>query len=97
MNLLPGRQFEIVQETASSGDEERGGEANASSIKKPLCLVYFLGGVTFSEISALRHLSERPNHGCDYLVASTKLVNGASLMGTLIEDIENLLDPKTVK
>jgi hypothetical protein len=31
--------------------------------KKPLTLVYFIGGVTFAEISALRFLSEREGHG----------------------------------
>jgi len=65
--------------------------------KKPLTVVYFIGGVTFGEISALRHLSERENHGRDYIIATTKLINGVSLIDSITETLTNRLKKNTVK
>jgi hypothetical protein len=59
--------------------------------KLPLTLVYFLGGVTFAEISALRYLSTKEGHGRDYLIATTKLINGSSLVDSICEHIQNNL------
>src|SRR5688500_3020092 len=41
--------------------------SSTSPRKKPLTLVYFIGGVTFAEISALRFLSAREDHDRDYI------------------------------
>jgi hypothetical protein len=94
----------------SNKDDGRGDVAsspnNASSSgvgrKKPLTLVVFLGGVTLSEISALRFLSERDEgagqsqgSGRDYLVATTKLTNGASFVDALVEQVQNKLNGGT--
>lgn len=69
-----------------------GGEAP----RKPTTLVVFIGGVTFSEIAAIRHLSERESHGRDYLIATTKLVNGTSLMETIEEPLVNRLEKRSM-
>jgi len=54
-------------------------------------LVFFVGGCTFAEISALRFLSEdksiKPRSR--YVVATTKLINGSSLMTSLFESLQN--------
>jgi len=71
--------------------------ANSPTVKKPLTLVYFIGGITFAEIAALRHLSERENHGRDYLIATTKLINGSTLLKSVQETIVNNLDKATVR
>jgi len=59
--------------------------------KKPLSLVVFLGGVTHSEISALRFLSEKEDHGRDYIVATTKILNGSHFLDSLQEVVVNKL------
>lgn len=47
----------------------------------------FIGGVTFAEIGALRFLSTRPEVRSDFIVATTKLNNGTSMLETFLEDV----------
>jgi len=103
LDLLPGKCFEQTQEAATgacTAIEEKVPVSQAGKVekegggRKPLTLVYFLGGVTMCEISALRHLSERENHGREYLIATTKLINGNTLLESVYEQVENLLDQK---
>lgn len=49
-------------------------------------LVMFIGGVTFAEISALRFLSTQPHIHCDFVVATTKLINGTTLLESLSDE-----------
>lgn len=64
--------------------------------RKPLTMVFFIGGVTFAEISALRHLALRENHGREYLIATTKLINAKTLMKSVVEDLDNRLRPSSI-
>ena len=77
---LPGGPSDEVQQcppTAAGGGAEGGR-------KKKLTLVLFLGGVTYAEISALRFMGEKdPNR--QYVVATTKLLNGGTLLENLVE------------
>jgi len=73
-------------------------------------LVFFIGGVTFTEIAAIRWLSQQdgalllsrpflsdlslshlPKENKDYIVATTKLVNGDTLLSTFMENIESFM------
>jgi hypothetical protein len=45
----------------------------------------FLGGVTFSEVSVLRWLSQRPGAGMRFLVGTTKLVNGRTMLQSFLD------------
>jgi len=58
--------------------------------KPPVTLVFVLGGITYGEVSALRILSrlEGGNHN-DYIIATTKMVNGKSLVRSLINTFPN--------
>ena len=40
----------------------------------------FIGGVTFAEIAALRYLANQPAVNAEFVIATTKIVNGNSLM-----------------
>ena len=64
------------------GQGSLSGDSSSSSM---LTLVFFIGGVTYAEISALRFLS-RQNDGNEYVIATTAIVNGNSLLQPLIED-----------
>ncbi len=88
---------------AGGGADKKGGDAAAPAAssadgnkKKPLTLVYFIGGVTFAEISALRFLGERESHGRDYLIATTKLINGNTLLESVQETVWNRLKKDTL-
>jgi len=97
LELLSGKTFEAFQEPSVAGADEKApdkAKEEREGGRKPLTLVYFLGGVTMSEISALRHLSDRETHGREYLVATTKLVSGHTLVESIYEQIENCLDPR---
>ncbi|KAJ9518384.1 hypothetical protein QJQ45_010290 [Haematococcus lacustris] len=63
--------------------EAREGAAGVSQGGGEVVLVVFLGGVTFSEISALRWLSARGPHR--FLVLTTKVVNGCSLLAGFVD------------
>jgi len=49
-------------------------------------VVMFIGGVTFAEIAALRWLGNRPEVNAKFLVCTTKLVSGSSLLSSCIDD-----------
>lgn len=46
-------------------------------------LVYFVGGITRTEIAALRFLNAKSNRQSPYLICSTGIVNGNTLLKTL--------------
>ena len=51
-------------------------------------LVYFIGGVTFMEIAALRFLSTQPDFPFRIVICTTKLINGDTFLQSLVsEDI----------
>jgi hypothetical protein len=58
----------------------------AGDSSRLVALVIFIGGVTFAEISALRFLSAQEGMKYDFIVATTKLINGQNLLKTFIDD-----------
>ena len=57
-------------------------------------VVMFIGGVTYAEISALRFLSTRPDLDCDFVIATTKLMNGTTMIeGLYDEPVKQLMAP----
>ncbi|KAG2453701.1 hypothetical protein HYH02_001913 [Chlamydomonas schloesseri] len=50
-------------------------------------LVVFIGGVTFAEISALRFISSRPDSGVRFLVLTTRIMNGRTLLQSFIDPV----------
>jgi len=54
---------------------------------KKVVLVFFVGGCTYSEISAIRWLSKN-KEGFTFVVGTTKIING----NTLIESITEIFD-----
>mmetsp|Transcript_14964 Transcript_14964/g.24329 ORF Transcript_14964/g.24329 Transcript_14964/m.24329 type:complete len:82 (+) Transcript_14964:343-588(+) len=51
--------------------------------EKPVLLVYFVGGVTFMELAALRFLSRRPSFPYSVVCCTTEIVNGGTLLRSL--------------
>lgn len=50
---------------------------------KPILMVYFVGGLTFMEIAALRFLSKRPSFPFHIVCCTTKIVNGSTFLRSL--------------
>jgi len=78
LRLLPGPTIEKEQELPTTVREGKG-----SSSSGRVTLVYYLGGVTFTEIAAIRYLNQI-DENMDYIIATTKLINGDTLLSTLL-------------
>ncbi|XP_035484729.2 vacuolar protein sorting-associated protein 33B [Scophthalmus maximus] len=74
--LLNGHEFSV---TGSSG-----GELRAKNDAQRIVLVMFLGGCTFSEISALRFLGRE--RGYKFIVVTTAITNSSRLIETLLDN-----------
>jgi len=57
--------------------------ATNTGSKKPVLLVFYVGGVTYMELASLRFLSKRPKFPYNIIVATTKVVNGGTLLHSL--------------
>ncbi|GAX11505.1 hypothetical protein FisN_22Lh196 [Fistulifera solaris] len=51
--------------------------------KKPVLIVTYVGGVTFTELAALRFLSKRPSFPYHIVCLTTKVMNGCSFLQSL--------------
>lgn len=67
----------------------KGGKMLSSG--KKVMLVYFIGGVSFMEIAAMRFLSRQKNFPYQIIVCTTKLINGNVFVESIIEDLQNQL------
>ena len=59
-------------------------DGSASSTRKPILLVCYVGGVTYMEIAALRFLSGRRSFPFHIVIVTTKIVNGRQLIQSLM-------------
>ncbi|XP_008837554.1 vacuolar protein sorting-associated protein 33A [Nannospalax galili] len=79
LRILPGPHFEERQPLPTGLQKKRQPGENR------VTLIFFLGGVTFAEIAALRFLSQLEDGGTEYVIATTKLMNGTSWIEALTE------------
>lgn len=57
-----------------------------SSVDNPkVVLVFFIGGCTFHEISALRSISQQEDSNVEFVILTTKLINGNTFIESLME------------
>ncbi|OEL16212.1 Vacuolar protein-sorting-associated protein 33-like protein [Dichanthelium oligosanthes] len=92
LKLLPGPHLDLKRGglTINSSLEVHPGSGVQQSIDRvghrTLVLIVFIGGVTFAEIAALRFLSAQEGMGYDFLVATTKVVNGNTILKPIISN-----------
>uniref|UniRef100_A0ACD5Z0I3 Uncharacterized protein n=1 Tax=Avena sativa TaxID=4498 RepID=A0ACD5Z0I3_AVESA len=90
LKLLPGPHLDLKRgvSTISSSSEVLPGSMEQYSTERvghrSLVLVVFIGGITSAEISALRFLSAQEGMGYDFLVATTKVITGNTLLRPII-------------
>jgi len=91
LKLLPGP---IVEETQRLAAKDSGARLRDNTVT----LVFFIGGVTFTEIAALKWLSkeDEQTYG-DIVVGTTKLISGNSLLTSVMEEIEMLISKEPEK
>lgn len=86
LSSLPGPTFEDFQ-PATALNSRRGSftsEISQSDIPRVI-VVFFVGGCTFAEISALRFLAQQDENNVEFLVCTTKLINKNSFLDSFIE------------
>ncbi|CAG0915452.1 unnamed protein product [Notodromas monacha] len=90
---LPGPLVNDVQQLPSGMQHRNYSEGKVEDGENiTVVLVFFLGGCTFGEISALRFLSQQDNSTTEYLIATTKIINGK----TFLESLEETQRPASV-
>ncbi|KAK7268246.1 hypothetical protein RIF29_20941 [Crotalaria pallida] len=93
LKLLPGPHLETKRggfSNSPSFDTLSGVSTSVAKVpdgRRALVLVVFVGGVTFAEISALRFLSAQEGMAYDLVIATTKIVNGKTLVETFMEKL----------
>ncbi|KAK8469827.1 hypothetical protein PHAVU_005G180400 [Phaseolus vulgaris] len=93
LKLLPGPHLEMKRggiPSSPSFDTLSGVSSSIAKVpdgRRALVLVVFIGGVTFAEISALRFLSTQEGMAYDLIIATTKIVNGQTLIETFMEKL----------
>jgi hypothetical protein len=99
---LPGPLFWADAPLARDGDATAGRNSFASSVRESdvdadaseypgTTLVYFIGGCTFAELSALRWLGSQFRPPREFLVATTHMTSGDEIIQSLSETFENHL------
>lgn len=91
MGLIPGPQVYPEDESDFFEPKE---QRNRSEKKK--VLLYFLGGVTFAEIGAIRYLNDLPGQNVKYFIATTQIINGNSAVSQMRTALNNNLDPLSI-
>ena len=66
------------------------------SNEKPLVLLFFVGGVTFAEIAAIRYLNRRIDSRREFVVATTHLINSKSFIDVVSEKIQNEIERSSI-
>lgn len=106
MRLLPGPFFSHTQRPGGAGRSAASSEAADSAAKAasasasvdvseaavPVTLVFFIGGCTYAEIAALRWLGRNGTPRREYIVATTHICTGDTLMESLVDTCDNQLE-----
>ncbi|CAK4069166.1 unnamed protein product [Aphanomyces euteiches] len=91
LKQLPGPSEEISQSSSkqneldeSTGPSEKKDKGFGADERKVM-VVFFIGGITFMEIAALRHLAKQPECPFDIVIATTKILNGNTLIKSICD------------
>ncbi|XP_015592749.1 vacuolar protein sorting-associated protein 33A [Cephus cinctus] len=91
LGCLPGPAVNSVSHSTTTTTTRRNSISSEISNSEPskLVLVFFIGGCTYAEISALRFLSQQEELNVEFVVGTTKLINGNTFLTSLMEDLES--------
>ncbi len=85
LHIAAGPSGAPASAAASSAQQQQ--QAGSSSSEPETVLVVFLGGCTFSEISALRWLASRPDSRSRFIILTTKIINGSNLLDSFVDPV----------
>ncbi|KNC77245.1 hypothetical protein SARC_10296, partial [Sphaeroforma arctica JP610] len=93
MRDLPGPHFEHDNTTRIIPGQYRaptirvGGQPGNEGAKKKVILVYFLGGVTYAEVAAIRFLAKKSEGQKEYIIATTNMMKAESFLSPLFNPL----------
>jgi len=89
LSCIPEPTFEDYQTPMSASGHGRRdsltSEISQSDIPRVI-MVFFIGGCTFAEISALRFLSQQDENNVEFVIATTKIINKHSFLSNIIDN-----------
>ncbi|KAG6446793.1 hypothetical protein O3G_MSEX004585 [Manduca sexta] len=87
LGLLPGPTIDELQTSQARMNRRNSASSeNSSSIENPrVILVFFIGGCTYQEISALRTISQQEDSNVEFVILTTKMINGTTFIESLME------------
>ncbi|KAL5275501.1 VPS33A family protein [Megaselia abdita] len=75
LNYLPGPSFKDFQ-APLTGNRRSSFSSELSALECPRCiLVFFVGGCTLAEISALRFLQKQEDNNVEFVIVTTNIIN----------------------
>ncbi|KAF9942459.1 hypothetical protein BGZ67_001441 [Mortierella alpina] len=86
LRMLPGRTFDETQRV-EDGQPRSSKKMNG---QPKISLVFFLGGCTFTEISATRFLASQEGGMRDFVICTTQILNGNTLVDALVQKVPDL-------
>ncbi|XP_044010499.1 vacuolar protein sorting-associated protein 33A isoform X2 [Aphidius gifuensis] len=90
LGLLPGPGISSDTRVNVSGIKRNSITSEDLTSEPPrLVLVFFIGGCTYAEISALRFLSQQEDLNVEFVIGTTKLINGNTFLKSLMEDLQS--------
>ncbi|CAB0035911.1 unnamed protein product [Trichogramma brassicae] len=89
LGLLPGPAISSYTQKTTSNIRRNSLTSEDSAADPPkLILVFFIGGCTYAEISALRFLSQQEELNVEFIIGTTKLINGNTFISSLMENMQ---------
>lgn len=85
MRLIPGPTIEETQALPPGLQKKRPMIGDSQGDSPKVTLVFFLGGVTYAEIAALRFLSQQEDAPTEFVIATTKIINGHNWLKSILE------------
>ncbi|KAJ3126525.1 hypothetical protein HK098_007425 [Nowakowskiella sp. JEL0407] len=82
LQMLPGLMVEEVQKPPPNG-----WLAKRNRAQPKLTMVLFLGGCTFTEMSAIRFLAQQDEGQREFVIMTTNILNGSTLLESLADPI----------
>ncbi|KAF9314146.1 hypothetical protein BG003_004491 [Podila horticola] len=86
LRMLPGKTFDETQRV-DDGQPRSSKRANG---QPKISLVFFLGGCTFTEISATRFLASQEGGQRDFVICTTQILNGNTLVDSIVQKVPDL-------
>ncbi|XP_059050426.1 vacuolar protein sorting-associated protein 33A [Achroia grisella] len=86
LGLLPGPTVDELQTLQPRMIRRNSISSENSSTENPkVILVFFIGGCTYQEISALRTISQQEDSNVEFVILTTKLLSGTTFIESLME------------